>query len=89
LKELPATGAVDRALDRLGLAVLADGDVASVMTLASDDALIDALASAGLGAGPEGPGAWQRRVVSAASRYRGPEGRYRFENRLRYRILAP
>jgi SAM-dependent methyltransferase len=82
IDRLPAGDAVKRSIDRLGLGVIAVGDVASVMRLPDDEALTAALVSAG---------AVIRSVEQAAAAgapYRRPDGAYRFENRLRYWIIG-
>jgi hypothetical protein len=53
--------------------------VGAVLALASHAALPAALANAGIDAGAA--------VAAAAAPYRRPDGGYRFENRLRYRVL--
>ncbi len=86
---LPAADPVDAALDRLGGRDVARGDVPAVMEIAGEAALVTALEAAGAGreAGPDG--AWARRVAEAGAAYRRPDGRYRFRNRLKYRIVQP
>jgi len=88
LAHLPQTDAVDRAMARLGCDVLASGEVSSIMTLPSEQALAAALAAAGAAGRPDGKAAWLRRVVAAAAPYRLLDGSYQFENRLKYRIIA-
>ena len=82
LDRLSAGDAVERSIDRLGLGVIAMGEVASVMHLADDAALTSALASAGavIGAAAQ--------VAAAGAPYRRADGGYRFENRLRYWIIG-
>jgi ubiquinone/menaquinone biosynthesis C-methylase UbiE len=72
---------VDGAIQGLGLRVVGSGQVPSVMTLADDEALTAALASAGSVSEPAG-------VLAAAAPYRQPDGGYRFENRLKYSLIA-
>jgi hypothetical protein len=88
LEELPATDAVDRAIERLQLRVAASGEVPAVMSLPSGEALLGALASAGVLADSAGDQSLQTRVATAAAPYRQPDGSYRFENCLKYRIIA-
>lgn len=88
LETLPANDAVDRAIEGLQLTVVASGEIPAVMPLPGDEALAAALVAAGALVGGDGPAAWRRRVAAAASAYRRPDGSYRFENRLKYRIVA-
>ena len=88
LEELPEKDAVDLALERLERPALASGELPSFMTLPSDQALAGALASAGAMDDRDVDGAWCRRIRAAAAPYRQPDGSYRFENRLKYRIVA-
>lgn len=81
LERLAHADPLDRALERLGIDVRDVGDAPASMAFANDQALAAALTSAG---GPSGP-----KVLAAAEPYRQPDGSYRFENRLTYRILAP
>jgi SAM-dependent methyltransferase len=82
IDRLPAGDAVERWIGRLGLGVIADGEVTSVMRLADDDALASALASAGVVIRSV------EQVATAGAPYRRPDGGYRFENRLRYWIIG-
>jgi SAM-dependent methyltransferase len=82
IDRLPAGDAVERSIDRLGLGVIAGGDVTSVMCLADDEALASALASAGAVIRSA------EHVAAAGAQYRRPDGSYRFENRLRYWIIG-
>jgi hypothetical protein len=81
LERLAHADPLDRALERLGIDVRDVGDAPASMAFANDQALAAALTSAG---GPSGP-----KVLAAAEPYRQPDGSYRFENRLTYRILVP
>jgi SAM-dependent methyltransferase len=82
IDRLPAGDAVERSIDRLGLGVIAVGDVTSVMCLADDEALAAALASAGAVIRSV------EHVAAAGAPYRRPDGSFRFENRLRYWIMG-
>jgi SAM-dependent methyltransferase len=89
LESLPEIDAVDRAIERLELNVLSSGEVPAAMEFPTDEALAAALASAGSPVGLSGYPAWRCKVAAAASPYRQSDSSYRFENRLKYRIIAP
>ncbi len=88
LGDLPEQDPVDAVLDRRGHAVRAAGEVSTALTLPSGDSLATAVLNAGARTGNQGFGAWRAQVVAAAAPYRRPDGSYRFESRLAYRILA-
>ena len=71
---------VEAAFERLGLTPEVDADVPAVMEMPDDEALAAALASAGADAPPD-------QIVDAATRWRRPDGGYRFANRIRFRVL--
>lgn len=76
---LPERDSVARAIEDLRLRVVATGQVPSDMALVGEDALVEALATTG---------AERSRVLAAAAPYRQPDGSYRFENRLKYWLIA-
>jgi SAM-dependent methyltransferase len=86
LERLPTVDPVDAALDRLGGRELSRGDVPAVIELADAAALVAALESAGAHGGAGSADAWRRRVAEAAAPYLRPDGRYRFANRIKYRV---
>jgi ubiquinone/menaquinone biosynthesis C-methylase UbiE len=71
---------VEAAFERLELTPEFDADVPVVMEMADDDALTEALASAGARASAE-------RIVEAAAPWRRPDRSYRFTNRMRSRVV--
>jgi SAM-dependent methyltransferase len=88
LERLPAVDPVDAALDRLRGRDRARGDVPAVIELPDAAALAAALESAGAGERTSaGDAPWPRRVAEAAAPYRQPDGGYRFESRLAYRVV--
>jgi SAM-dependent methyltransferase len=87
LERLPKTDPVDTALDRLGGRDVARGYVPAAMELADATALAAALESAGARDGTGSENAWRHRVAQAAAPYLRPDGSYRFENRLKYRVV--
>jgi SAM-dependent methyltransferase len=82
---LPAVDPVGAALDRLHGRDVARGDVPAVMEVAGDAALVTALESAGAAPADD----WAQRIAEAAAPYRLTDGRYRFRNRLSYRVVQP
>src|SRR3954451_22068823 len=82
---LPEDDPFDARVARLRLETVAAGDVPAPITLSDDNALAGALASAGAIAGSAEDRS--RRAIAAAAPFRMPDGSYRFENRLSYRIL--
>jgi SAM-dependent methyltransferase len=82
LEQLAASDPVERAIERLALDVTATGDVPSTMALPGDEALVAALVSAGARIGS------RERVLAAGAPYLQTDGGYRFENRMRYWIVA-
>ena len=79
---------LDAALARSGVRVVARGDVPAAIVLIDDGALLGALESAGARADGQADAAWRGRVLAAAAPHRQGDGRYRFENRLTYRIFT-
>jgi hypothetical protein len=55
------------------------------MEVAGDAALVTALESAGAAPADD----WAQRIAEAAAPYRLTDGRYRFRNRLSYRVVQP
>jgi SAM-dependent methyltransferase len=84
----PAVDPVDAALARLGVEVLAAGEVPAAIVLPGDEALAAALASAGAGRDDEDDARWHARVMASAAPFRQADGSHRFENRLIYRVFA-
>jgi SAM-dependent methyltransferase len=80
LGHLPEQDPVDAVLDRRGHPVRAAGEVPTAMTLPSADSLAAAVLNAGART-------VKQEVEAAAAPYRRPDGSYRFESHLKYRIL--
>jgi SAM-dependent methyltransferase len=78
----PVADPVDAAVQRIGLATRAAGEVPVAIELRDDAALEAALEAAGAL-----PGDGDGRLAAAAAPFRQPDGSYRFANRFRYRIL--
>ena len=81
LGDLPEQDPVDTALDGQAHPVSAAGELPTAMMLPSADSLATAVLSAGARTG-------RQELEAAAAPYRRPDGSYRFEGRLKYRILA-
>ena len=75
---LPASDPIENAIRSARLEVLMTGEVSAPIEMADDAALEVSLARAGV---------TSTSTPQAAAPYRQPDGRYRFENRLRYWIL--
>ena len=85
--DLPATDPVEDAVRATRLEVLTTADVAAPIEMADDAALEASLARAGIVADPIAAPA-PTTPAEAAAQYRQPDGRYRFENRLRVWLLG-
>lgn len=83
---LPVTDPVENAIRSSRLEVLATGDVPAPIEMADDASLESSLSRAGIDLGPDVGGA-QTSLIAAAARYRQADGRYRFDNELRYWVL--
>jgi SAM-dependent methyltransferase len=86
MERLPATDPVDQAIDRVGLDVIATGIVPAPILMPDAAALEEALVEAGAVSGRGGE-RQRHRLTAAAAPFHRPDGSYRFENRLRYRIV--
>lgn len=83
--DLPMRDPVEAALQRAGFEMLASGGVSAPIELGDEGAIEAALERAGalpdIAAGCD--------PIAEAAPYRQPDGRYRFENGLRYWIMRP
>jgi SAM-dependent methyltransferase len=92
---LPLTDPVENAIRAARLEVLTTGEVAAPIEMADDAALAASLVEAGIvgdssltaSTASVTATATAAAAAAAAARYRGADGRYRFDNRLRYWVL--
>jgi SAM-dependent methyltransferase len=90
----PVPDPVEDAIRAARLEVLAIGDISAPIEMADDAALEEALVRAGIVVDPVVTGATTSvtaattSVTGAAVPYRRADGRYRFDNRLRYWVLG-
>jgi SAM-dependent methyltransferase len=85
--DLPASDPVEDAIRATGLEVLAADEVSAPIELAGEAELAAALTRAGIEPDPLAPA--ETDPIRAAQPYRRADGRYRFENRLRYWVARP
>ena len=88
--QLPMTDPVEDAIRAARVQVLTTGEVAAPIEMADDAALAASLVEAGIV--PDfsltaSTASVTASATAAAARYRGADGRYRFDNRLRYWVL--
>lgn len=85
--DLPANDPVEETIRATPLEVLRTADVPAPIEMADDTDLEASLARAGIAADPIAVPT-PTSAAQAAVRYRQPDGTYRFENRLRFWVLA-
>jgi SAM-dependent methyltransferase len=88
LPDAPVADPVDRALVALAMDVVARGTVPTEITMAGDEQLAQAVASGGSAPATADGRAWLDAVRAAASPFRQAGGGYRFQNSLRYAVVA-